>query len=143
VTIVLKGLDEVRHSSGLELGTTDWVDIETRRTLLFEAALRDSVTPVVPAHVDHLPEFLVLSLTNLFLPQLVEVTEVSAGVNYGTGRVRFPAAAPLGARLRGRGLILEVSAVSGGVQTTTRVTVEAEGVAEPVCVVDAISRWMQ
>ena len=32
--------------------------------------------------------------------------------------------------------------VRGGIQTTIRVTVEVEGGDKPVCVVDALSRWL-
>ena len=47
--------------------------------------------------------YLTLALTNLFLPQIVEVRGVSLGVNYGTGNVRFPAPLLAGSRVRGSG----------------------------------------
>lgn len=144
MTTVLDGIDEVAGANGLDLGYTAWEEISSDRAARFQSALRGNAggPPVAPVGLDHLPEFLVLSLTNMFLPLLVEVRGVTAGINYGTGQVRFPARAPLGARLRARGRVVEVSGVAGGVQTTTRVIVEAEGVAEAVCIVDAISRWL-
>ena len=142
MTTILDGLDALRGANGLDLGTTDWQPIDSDRVSRFLSALHGGGPPVVPVGIEYLPEFLVLSLTNTFLPLLVDVRGVTAGVNYGTGQVRFPARAPLGARLRARGRVVDVIGVAGGVQTTTRVIVEAEGVLQAVCVVDAISRWL-
>jgi acyl dehydratase len=63
------------------------------------------------------------------------------GVNYGCDRVRFPAPVPVGSRVRGRGELIGVEEVKGGVQSTVRVTVEVEGQERPGCVVDTISRY--
>ena len=63
------------------------------------------------------------------------------GINYGTDKVRFPAAVTVGARIRGRALVLEVTDVPGGVQVVVRVTIEIEGGDRPACVADTISRF--
>ena len=86
--------------------------------------------------------YLTLSLTNLFLPQVVEVTGISSGVNYGVGKVRFPAAVPVGSRIRGHVTLESAEEVRGGVQTTMVITVELEGSEKPACIVEAISRWL-
>ncbi len=145
MTIVLRGIEEIRGAAGLDLGVTDWIDVGPERVSRFEAALRPTAggPPFAAVALAYVPEFLLLSLTNLFMPQLLEVDDVAMGVNYGTGEVRFPAPAPVGGRLRGSGRILEVVGVAGGAQTVTRIEVEAEGVDDPVCVVDAISRWSE
>jgi acyl dehydratase len=63
------------------------------------------------------------------------------GINYGCDRVRFPAVLRAGARLRGSAQILSVEDLGeGAVQVKMRVTLEAEGVAKPVCVADTLSR---
>jgi len=48
---------------------------------------------------------------------------------------------PVGSRLRGRGEVLKVEEVGGGVQSTVRVTIEIDGQDKPACVVDKISRY--
>ncbi|MBS0609622.1 MAG: dehydratase, partial [Proteobacteria bacterium] len=54
---------------------------------------------------------------------------------------RFPAPVPVGARVRGHGLVVAAEPVKGdGVQVTVRVTVQIEGSDKPGCVVDTISR---
>ena len=147
---VFTTLDEVAAASGEELGSSEWITIEQDRVDQFAEATGDHQW----IHVD--PErakdgpfgttiahgYLTLSLTNLFLPQIVEVTGISMGVNYGVGKVRFPAPVPVGSRIRGGAEVYEVETVAGGVQATIIITVEIEGSAKPACVVESISRYL-
>jgi acyl dehydratase len=59
-------------------------------------------------------------------------------VNYGTDRVRFPAAVPSGGRIRGRFRVLEVERTDRGVRATIQATVECDGVDKPVCVAELV-----
>ena len=92
-------LDELRGAAGRHLGWTDWIEITQERVNLFADATGDHQW--IHVDVDRANAespfggpiahgFLTLSLSNLFLPQLIEVPGASAGVNYGTGKVRFP-----------------------------------------------------
>ena len=147
----IDGLDALRSAVGRDLGTSEWLEITQDRVDTFAEATGDHQW----IHVD--PEraraespfggpiahgYLTMSLTNLFLPQVVEVTCISAGVNYGTDKVRFPAPVPVGARVRGQVTLTEAVDVAGGVQTTMTITVELDGSDRPACVVEAISRWL-
>lgn len=86
--------------------------------------------------------YLTLSLVNLFMPQMIEVREISSGVNVGADRLRFPAPVRVGSRIRGTGEILRAEEVKGGaIQILLRVTIEIEGEDRPACVVDKISRY--
>ena len=134
---------------GSQLGHTDWLDVAQERINLFAEATGDHQW----IHVD--PDkakdgpfgatiahgYLTLSMANLFLPQLMEVQNVSMGVNYGADRVRFPAPVPVGSRIRGSGEVISAEEVKGGVQVVVRVTVEIEGSERPACIVDTISRF--
>jgi acyl dehydratase len=128
---VLDSLDEVRAAVGRHLGTSDWLEITPERLDRFAAATGDR---------DH--GYLALALTNLFLPEIVEVHGASLGVNYGTGSVRFRAPLLVGSRLRGAAELVACDDIPGGVQTTIRITVEVEGADHPACVVDSLSRWL-
>jgi acyl dehydratase len=148
MTTVLHGLDAVRAAVGHQLGTTDWTELTRDQVDRFHQAVGSDGTNGTGAtdevdtdDVDTAPPWLVLALTNLFMPRLVEVQDVSLGVNYGTGAIRFPAAAPVGGRLRAHAELVACDEITGGVQTTIRITVEAEDTG-PVCVVDALSRWL-
>jgi acyl dehydratase len=140
---VLDGVDAVRAAVGRHLGTTAWTELTRAQVDRFAEAVGS--TPHGSGDDAAAPPLLVLALTNLFMPRLVEVRGVSMGVNYGTGEVRFPAAAPVPGRLRAGAELVACEDIAGGVQTTIRITVEAEdaeGTADPVCVVDALSRWI-
>lgn len=126
---------ELLDLNGAELGTTDWSTVTQDQVHQFADATADGSPD------RGLPEYLTLSLVNLFLPQLLEVQGASMGVNVGLDEVRFPAPVPVGSRLRGRGRIVAVEEAKGGVQVTVRVTVEAEGNDEPVCIADTVSRF--
>ena len=71
---------------------------------------------------------------------LYEVLPAADGmvVNYGTDKVRFPAAVPAGGRIRGRFRVLRVEDVAMGARATIEATVECEGVEKPVCVAELV-----
>ncbi len=147
---VIDGPEDLAAAVGTTFGPGEWLAVEQARIDLFAEATGDDQW----IHVD--PEraadgpfggtiahgYLTLSLTNWFLPRLVEVRGFSSGVNYGVDRVRFPAAVPVGSRLRASAELLAADEVPGGVQTTMRITVECDAAERPVCVVDALSRWL-
>jgi acyl dehydratase len=56
--------------------------------------------------------------------------------------VRFPSPVPVGARIRGRGEVVEVKEVPGGVQAVVRVTIERDGADKPAAIVDTVSRYL-
>lgn len=136
---------------GSDLGASDWLTIEQSRIDQFADATGDHQW----IHVD--PErakdgpfgstiahgYLTMSLVNLFLPQIMEVQNVSMGVNYGADKLRFPAPVPVGSRIRGRGEVVEADEVKGGaIQVKVRVTIEIEGGERPACIIDTISRFV-
>ena len=136
-TTVFGSLDELRAAEpGTDLGVSDWIDVTQQRVDQFAEATGDHRW----IHVD--VGYLTLALSNMVLPQIVEVRGVSLGVNCGTGRVRFPAPVPVGSRVRGRADLVGCDEVPGGVQTCIRVTMEVEGGDEPACVVESLSRWL-
>jgi acyl dehydratase len=137
------------EAEGQHLGYSQWLEIDQQRIDLFAQATGDHQW----IHVD--PEraatgpfgktiahgYLTLSLANLFLPEILQVENVSMGVNYGCEKVRFPAAVPVGSLLRGGGEIISAQEVKGGVQVVVRMTIEIQGGDRPACVIDTISRF--
>jgi acyl dehydratase len=150
MTTVFKTPADLSGSVGQALGKSEWLEITQDRINQFADATGDHQW----IHVD--PDrakdgpfgaciahgYLTQSLVNLFLPQIVDVQGISMGVNYGADKVRFPAAVPVGSRVRGSAELIKVEEVKGGgVQATIRVTVEIEGSERPGCVIDTISRY--
>ena len=79
----------------------------------------------------------------LTLPMLARqvylVRGLAMAVNYGTDKVRFPAPVPGGSRLRAGIELVSLVASGAGSRAVTRVTVELEGSAKPVCVAETVA----
>jgi acyl dehydratase len=146
--ITFDSVAAVLAAEGRELGTTEWIAVDQRRIDTFAEATGDHQwIHVDPQRAKDGPfgacvahGYLTLALANLFLPQLVRYERLKMGVNYGCEKVRFPAPVIVGARVRGRGMVLRAEEIAAGVQVIVRVTVEIEGNDKPGCVVDTISR---
>ena len=144
-------LEELGEATGRQLGWTDWVDITQERVNLFADATDDHqwihvdverATAESPFGGPIAHGYLTLALSNLFLPQLIEVPAASAGINYGTGKVRFPSPVPVGSRVRGGAEITAVEEIPGGLQTTISITIQVEGQDKPACVIESLTRWL-
>ncbi len=146
---VFHSVEELRGAAGRESGPTEWLTIEQSRIDAFADATDDhqwihvdpSRAAAGPFGTTIAHGYLTLSLVNKFLPDLLRVENAKMGVNYGTDKVRFPAAVKVGARIRGRAQVLTASDVPDGVQIVVRVTIEVEGGDRPACVADTISRF--
>ena len=141
--------EQLLEAAGLDLGVTEWIPLEQSRIDMFAEATGDHqwihVDPVKAAEgpfgacIAH--GYLTLSLVNYFLPQLVDVQNISMWVNYGCDKIRFPGVVKAGSKIRGTGEIISIEAVKDSVQVTTRVTIEVAEQQRPACVVDTISRY--
>ncbi|HWT38853.1 MAG TPA: MaoC family dehydratase [Paraburkholderia sp.] len=140
---------DLRPLVGEVIGTSDWLTIDQPRVNLFADATGDHQW----IHVD--PEraksgpfggtiahgFLTLSLLPVFTASAYRVEESSMGVNYGLGKVRFPAPVPAGSRLRAHFRLLNWEPLDNdGAQMTVEMTVEREGLGKPVCIAESITR---
>lgn len=147
---ILDGADAVRDAEGTHLGWSDWLTIDQERIDLFADATGDhqwihvdtdrAAAGPFGATIAH--GYLTMSLTNFFLPTIVEVQGFAMGINYGLDKARFPAPVPVGSRVRAGAQMLSVTEIPGGVQTVMEVTVEIEGGSKPACVIHAISRFL-
>lgn len=147
-------IESLLAAVGDHLGYSDWVVIDQNRINGFAAATGDNQW----IHVD--PElaatgpfgttiahgYLTLSMTNQFLPELLQVPLATMGINYGANKIRFPAPVPVDSRIRMGSEIIAAEKISSGdgnwVQVITRNTVEIQGGEKPACVVEAISRFL-
>jgi len=135
---------------GQVLDTSDWLGIDQDLIDRFAAVTGDHqwihVDPVrakagpFGATVAH--GYLIVSLVNRFLPEVIEVRGFSMGVNVGVDHLRFVSPVRCGSRIRASGLIVKVEEVKeGAIQSVVRITVEIEGQEKPACVLDTISRY--
>lgn len=146
--------DQVGH----EEGVGDWHTVDQRQIDAFADATLDHqfihVDPVKaathsPYKVPIAHGFLTLSLMPHLVGSALAQAKVSAAaregitaaINYGLDRVRFPSPVRVGKRVRARSQLLEVERVSPNtLQLKRKVTFEIEGEDKPGCVAEALSR---
>lgn len=123
-------LDDLLAAAPRPLGTTPPVAVGADELADFERA------------TGALSGFMALSLTNRFLPDLIQVPAASSGVNYGAESVRFGAPLVAGDLIRVGAVLVDATPVRDGVQTTVEITVSVDGAEQPACVVRSLSRWL-
>jgi acyl dehydratase len=148
---VFKDPDAVKNAVGTHLGYSEWEVVDQARINRFADATGDHQW----IHVDEdrakagpfgatiAHGYLTLSMTNLFLPQLITVENLSMGINYGVNKVRFPTPVKVGSRIRAGAEIVEGVEIPGGVQVIIKMTVELEGSDKPACVVENVTRYLR
>ncbi|MGX6446951.1 MaoC family dehydratase [Patulibacter sp. S7RM1-6] len=135
---------------GTRLGPSDWLTVEQPRIDAFATAVDDlasiHVTPALaaagPYGVPVAHGFLTLALAVRFWDELTRDRGWGTPINYGVERVRFPAAVPVGARLRGRFVVATAEPAGTGTQTAVDATLELEGSARPACVARLLFRLL-
>jgi len=142
-------LAELPSFKGQELGTSDWFDITQERVNTFADATDDHQWIHVDVErakaespfrgpIGH--GFLTLSLFVPMWSQILMVTDVRMGVNYGLNKVRFPAPVPVGSRIRLTATLVDVEEFGGGLQIVVGGVIERDGGDKPVCVLESVTR---
>jgi acyl dehydratase len=141
---------DLAAAAGSDLGTTEWITVTQDQVDKFADATLDHQW--IHTDTDRARQgpfggpiahgYLTMSLASHFLSDLARVEGIAMGINYGVDKVRFPSPVPVGSRLRGRGEVVEVKDVPGGVQAVIRITIEREGAEKPAAIVDTVSRYL-
>jgi hypothetical protein len=85
--------------------------------------------------------YLALSLVNLFLPQLVSVSEFSMGVNVGLDGVNFFEMPQIETRITASAIVRAVDQVGQGTQVVVEVTLVNDDDGAPVLQAQTVSRF--
>jgi acyl dehydratase len=149
VTTVVSTLDELRPLVGTCLGSSSWVTVDQARIDAFADATGDhqwihtdparAATGPFGGTVAH--GYLTLSLLIPLWTEILTVHSVRTKVNYGLGRVRFPAPVPAGSRVRATATLAALDDIAGGAQLTVDAVIERDGGDKPVCVAQPIFRF--
>ncbi|TXI12004.1 MAG: MaoC family dehydratase [Novosphingobium sp.] len=107
-------------------GDHQWIHVDVER------ATREIGGPI--AH-----GYLTLSLIPMLGADILRVTGVTRGINYGCDKVRFTGMVRVGKRVRMRQKLLAAEPKSGGLQMKNECTIEIEGEERPACVAETIS----
>ncbi len=144
-------MTELASRAGEVLGTSSWREITQDEVDTFAELTGDKQW----IHID--PEraqagpfggtiaygYLTLSLSTLFLDEVLSVEGAALVLNYGSNRVRYPAPVPVGSRVRAAIELAAVEEITGGLQTTFRLTFEVEDKPKPGCVADIVYRYYE
>jgi acyl dehydratase len=140
--------------SGQEIGVSDWVLIDQDRINAFadltgdrqwihvdvERARKEAPDGKTIAH-----GYLVLSLLSALSSNVMRVTGISRGLNYGVNRARFTETIPAGSRLRVRQTLLSVQKLASAKSATdgwllvSRMAIEVEGRDRPACIAETLT----
>ena len=143
-----ENITDLQAQVGQNVGISDWITVTQERIQLFADATGDHQwihldterAAKGPFGTTIAHGFLTLSLLPEMSASAFEVRNTRMGVNYGLGKVRFPAPVPSGSRLRGHFKLTKYEPLEGGAQVTCEVTMEREGSGKPVCVAESIAR---
>jgi acyl dehydratase len=142
-TTTLAGLADL---VGSELGHSDWLEVDQARVNLFADATGDhqwihvdvdKATAFMGGTIAH--GYLTLSLIPFLGANILRVTDVTRGINYGLNKVRFTNMVKVGAKVRMGQKLVSVEPKAGGVQITSEVTIEIEGEARPACIAETVA----
>lgn len=135
-------LAELEAAERLDLGTSEWETIDQSRIDLFAEATNDHQW----IHVD--PEraaqgpfgttvahgYLSLSLLPYLVSQVLDVSDVRMGINYGTEKVRFTAPVPVGSQVRLKATLIGSERRGEGVLYRLGVEIEIRDADKPAMV---------
>lgn len=142
---------ELLEAVGQHLGHGPWLEVTQERINDFaeatgdhqwihidpEKAKTDSPYGTTIAH-----GYLTLSITNMYMSKILQVQNISMGINYGVNKVRFPSPVLVGSKIRVGAELASAEEIKGGVQACIKITVEVEGQEKPACVAESLSRYM-
>ena len=131
---------------GQTIGCTEWMPITQQKVDLFADATGDHQW----IHTD--PErtangpfkgtiahgYLTLSLAPVVISKVLHIRELSAALNYGLNKVRFPAPVRVGAQIRGVVTLMSAQQKTSGVEGVFTVTYEIDGEDRAACLADVI-----
>lgn len=146
---VVDRLNDLAGLVGKPLGPSSWVEVGQPRIDAFAMATGDdqwihtdpSRAKAGPFGTTIAHGYLTLSLLIPMWTEILDVREARTKVNYGLGRVRFPAPLPSGSKVRATATLAAVDNVDGGVQVTVDAVIERDGGDKPVCVAQPIFRF--
>jgi acyl dehydratase len=139
-------LEELERAEEVDLGTSDWTEIDQGRIERFAEATHDHQW----IHVD--PEmakqgpfgttvahgYLQLSLLPYLVAQVLSVTDARMGINYGIDKIRFTSPVPSGSQVRLKARLLGSERRGEGVRYRVGVELEVKDAEKPAFVGEVV-----
>ncbi|GAB3573265.1 3-hydroxyacyl-thioester dehydratase HtdZ [Amycolatopsis endophytica] len=147
--VVVSGLQGLLDRAGQDLGASGWHELPQHDVDAFADVTRDHQwIHVDPARAAASPfggtivhGYFTLALLPMLHAEVFTVADVAHGLNYGLDRVRFPAPAPVGSKIRAHVTLASAKEAGHGVQVKLETTVETDAGSKPVCVAESLVRY--
>jgi acyl dehydratase len=146
MTTVLEEPADLLKLVGQRLGTTEWMKVTQEQVDRFADATGDhqwihtdlerATKGPYRGTIAH--GYLTLSLAPVVISQVLEIREITAALNYGLNKVRFPAPVRVGSQIRAAVSLMSAKQKTSGVESVFTVTYEIDGDERPACVADVI-----
>ena len=146
MTTVLDEPADLLKLVGHRLGTTEWMKVTQEQVDRFADATGDhqwihtdlerAAKGPYKGTIAH--GYLTLSLAPVVISRVLEIREITAALNYGLNKVRFPAPVRVGSQIRAAVSVMSAQQKSSGVESVFTVTYEIDGEDRPACVADVI-----
>ncbi|MGV9718243.1 MaoC family dehydratase [Rhodococcus pyridinivorans] len=140
---------ELLTLEGKALGTSTWREVTQSDVDMFAKATGDeqwihvdverAKTGPFGSTIAH--GYMTLSLIAPLFDEVLTITDLGMGVNYGLNKARFPAPLPVGSRVRLTASVTGAEEIRGGVQIIVAITIERDGGDKPVCFAEAVLRY--
>lgn len=146
MTTVLHEPADLLSMVGKTLGTTDWIPVTQDQVDSFAEVTGDRqwihIDPDRAARGPYRGTiahgYLTLAMAPAVIAEVLQIQEVTAALNYGLNKVRFPAPVPVGAQLRAAVTVASAEQKTSGVESIFTLRYEIEGQDRPACVADVI-----
>jgi len=144
----ITGIEDLKAAEGDTLGTSGWHEVTQADIDTFAEVTGDHQwIHVDPERAKETPfggtiahGYYTLALAPRFMEEIVSFQGFAFALNYGLGKVRFPAALPVGSKVRASIQLAKVEDIQGGAQITLAYTFEGDGIEKPVCVAETLAR---
>jgi acyl dehydratase len=146
MTTVLDEPADLLKLVGQRLGTTEWMEVTQDQVDRFAEATGDrqwihtdperAVRGPFKGTIAH--GYLTLSLAPVVISQVLEIREITAALNYGLNKVRFPAPVRVGSQIRVAVSVMSAQQKTSGVESVFTLTYEIDDDERPACVADVI-----
>ncbi len=146
MTTILDQPTDLLGLVGQSLGATEWMNVTQQQVDLFAEATGDHQwIHTDPERAARGPfkgtivhDYLTLSMTPAVIAQVLEIRELTAALNYGVNKVRFPTPVRVGSQVRAVVTVASAQQKTSGVESVFTLTYEIDGEERPACVADVI-----
>ncbi|MFZ2175914.1 MAG: MaoC family dehydratase [Rhodococcus sp. (in: high G+C Gram-positive bacteria)] len=147
--LVIENTAELACRAGEHLGNSPWIEVTQDVINEFGRSTHDlnwvhcdperAASSPFGATIAH--GYYSLALIGGLIQETIDTSFCSLGLNYGLDKVRFPAAVPVGSKVRLNLTLTGTDTIEGGINARYRCVIEIDGSEKPACVAEAIIRY--